>query len=270
MPQSAGRILYLGDTSLNSAAAYLAGLMTWAGLPFDYIPSDERLELEVTSRGYSLFIISDYLSAFADPAALQSIRDQVGRGAGLLMIGGWESFHGAGGDWDQTCLAESLPVNIASTDDRVNFDQPALLTLPASPADHHHPIVGNLPWTSRPPTIGGLNRITSKPDTQVLLQVNQYAIACDPKAPQSNSPDSSPLSWSLVETFPALTIGHYRLGRTAAFAPDVAPHWVGGFVDWGLPGQPRVFAQAPAAGAIEVGSLYAQFWKQLLGWLAPQ
>ena len=46
---------------------------------------------------------------------------------------------------------------------------------------------------------------------------------------------------------------------------DVAPHWVGGFVDWGLP---RVTAEAKGGNAIEVGHDYAKFWKQLLQWTA--
>ena len=33
-------VLYLGDTSLHSAAAYLAGLLSLFELAYDYIPSD--------------------------------------------------------------------------------------------------------------------------------------------------------------------------------------------------------------------------------------
>ena len=62
---------------------------------------------------------------------------------------------------------------------------------------------------------------------------------------------------------PALVLGHHGHGRTAAFLSDVAPHWVGGLVDWG---PSRVTAQASGAPAIEVGSGYAQFWRQLLTW----
>ena len=45
-----------------------------------------------------------------------------------------------------------------------------------------------------------------------------------------------------------LVVGSYGRGRTAALATDVAPHWVGGLVDWGTP---RVSAQANGAEAIE-------------------
>ena len=45
-------------------------------------------------------------------------------------------------------------------------------------------------------------------------------------------------------------VGEFGRGRTAALATDVAPHWVGPLVDWGVP---RVAAQAPQANAVEVG-----------------
>jgi hypothetical protein len=62
---------------------------------------------------------------------------------------------------------------------------------------------------------------------------------------------------------PLLVIGAAGAGRTAAFLSDVAPHWVGPLVDWGLP---RVSAQAPGAPAIEVGAYYAQFFTRLVHW----
>ena len=35
------QICYLGDDHLGGAAAYLAGVMTHCGLPYDYVPSTE-------------------------------------------------------------------------------------------------------------------------------------------------------------------------------------------------------------------------------------
>ena len=52
-------------------------------------------------------------------------------------------------------------------------------------------------------------------------------------------------------------------GRTAALATDVAPHWVGGLVDWG---SRRVTAQAPRGEMIEVGQHYATFLTRLVEW----
>jgi hypothetical protein len=59
-----------------------------------------------------------------------------------------------------------------------------------------------------------------------------------------------------------LIVGRYGAGRTAALATDVAPHWVGGFVDWG----DRRIAQAVGGGMIEVGNWYARFFHNLVAW----
>jgi hypothetical protein len=55
-------VLYLGDTSLGGAAGYLAGLMTRAGLDFDYVPSDRGIDAGVAS-GRKLVVVSDYAAA---------------------------------------------------------------------------------------------------------------------------------------------------------------------------------------------------------------
>ena len=46
---------------------------------------------------------------------------------------------------------------------------------------------------------------------------------------------------------PMIATGSYGSGRTAVFASDFAPHWGGDFIHW---------------------SGYAQFWAQMLHWLA--
>ena len=40
---SDNHVLYLGDTALSGATAYLAGLMTAFGIGYDYLPGDENL-----------------------------------------------------------------------------------------------------------------------------------------------------------------------------------------------------------------------------------
>src|SRR6478609_994149 len=121
MPTSSESILYLGDTSLSGAAAYLAGLMTRFGFDYEYVPSDQALSSELASVPRRLFIVSDYPSAMMLPPVQEIVLDQVNNhGAGLLMIGGWESFHGHGGNWDGTPIGKALPVEIAGEDDRIN------------------------------------------------------------------------------------------------------------------------------------------------------
>lgn len=238
-------ILYCGDTSLTTAAQYLAGLMTAWGWKYRYIPSHQPLA-KTDLDGVGLVILSDYPAAQAATDLQHDLLELVSRGTGLLMIGGWESYHGVGGDWDRTSIASALPVVMQSSDDRVNCDQPAMVRPTAS-----HPAVDGLPWLERPTLIGGFNRFEPKPEATVLLQVDRLR------------PSFGKGIWSVevIATDPLLVVGKYGEGNTAALATDVAPHWVGGLVDWG---KGRVSAQAPNADAIEVGDMYARFFKQLL------
>lgn len=254
----ANSIVYCGDTDQNGAAAYLSGLMASWGWKFDYIPSHVRIS-ESQLTACTLLILSDYMASQFDITCQELAAQRVEQGCGLLMIGGWESFHGFGGNWDGTLLGSMLPVEIHSADDRVNFPQSAFLR-----PTNDHAIVANLPWSQCPPAIGGMNRVIPKSSATVLLQAHSFAVTSESKPGTIPTVDSN---WLLSprETLPALVVGAHGAGRTAAFMSDVAPHWVGGFVDWG---PHRVMGQAPNAGAIEVGSDYARFWKQLLEWTA--
>jgi uncharacterized membrane protein len=179
----------------------------------------------------------------------QKILDKVSEGAGLVMIGGWESFHGLGGDWDGTPFGEALPVDIASEDDRINSDKPVIVDA-IQPA---HPILAGLPWAERPPVIGGFNRVSASLTADVLLEAVTHRVSRTPGGFELHEEDRDPL----------LVTGVLGSGRTLALMTDVAPHWVGPLVDWG---DDRVQAQADGGGAVEVGSLYAQFLFQLLSW----
>jgi len=245
-------ILYCGDTNLDGAASYLAGLMTHFGWAFDYVPSHVPMTRELIERPHSLLILSDYPASQFDEELQKIALKQVGRGVGLLMIGGWESFHGLGGDWERTSIGETLPVEMGTRDDRVNFPQPTLLARDYGIAEHA--VLSNLPWDEQPPSIGGLNRVEAKPGTETAL----FAV------PHKVYVQSADFIFEAKKPYPALVLGKQSRGRTAAFMSDVAPHWVGGFVDWG---PKRIKAQAAGASAIEVGSYYAQFWKQLLSWV---
>jgi len=57
-------------------------------------------------------------------------------------------------------------------------------------------------------------------------------------------------------------VGAWGQGRTAALATDVAPHWVGGMVDWG----DRRIVQDLPGGFVEIGNWYAEFFRNLLVW----
>ena len=246
-------ILYLGDTSLTTAAAYLAGVLHASGWTYDYVPSDRTADDSLFEKPYRAYILSDYMAVRLPTALQQKLVGHVAQGAGLLMIGGWESYHGLGGDWDGTPVAEILPVEIATQDDRLNCDHPAFVR-----AEYHlHPIARGLPWDERPPLIGGYNRFVPRDGAETILHVMRYSVSFN-----TATPAAEPVLVEAGED-PLLVIGSHGQGRVAALATDVAPHWVGPLVDWG---PERVKAQGPGAGDVEVGNLYAQFFQQLVGW----
>jgi len=242
-------ILYLGDTSLNGAAGYLAGLMTAFRLTFDYLPSDLALSADAVGSERKLFILSDYPSAMMPASVQDAILAQVQRGAGLLMIGGWESFHGHGGNWDGTPIGDALPVVIGAEDDRQNCDQTAIVI-----SKTQHEISAGLPWNDRPPTVGGYNLVTAKLGATTVLEVLPFKVHHAVHG----------YSFGALQSHPLLVTGAHGPGRTAALMTDLAPHWVGGLVDWGE--DERVTAQAPGSWQIEVGNLYAQLVLNLLAW----
>jgi uncharacterized membrane protein len=244
-------ILYLGDTSLSTAASYLAGVMNLAGLPFDYIPSDERLGMDVLNRHYAAVIISDYMASQFSAGQLDAIADRVCDGMGLLMIGGWESFSGTEPDYLSSPLSEVLPVILANCDDRVNCSSPCLVKKVSA-----HEIVDDLPFERHVPSVGGFNRFQAKPMATVVLESQQMKVCME------NGHFRMEL---LDQRDPLLVVGSHGSGRVAAFASDVAPHWVGGFVDWG---NERVVGTASGASTVEVGNWYAGFFTQLVKWTA--
>jgi uncharacterized membrane protein len=110
-----------------------------------------------------------------------------------------------------------------------------------------------LPWSERPPIIGGFNAFTAKPDSQTILQAVRFGARFNDDTLQIQEQSAAPL----------LVTGTHGSGRTAALATDVAPHWIGPMVDWGTE---RITACADGAGEIEVGNLYAAFFHSLLSW----
>ncbi len=215
---------------------------------YDYLASDQPIGPELAGPGYTLYIISDYPVNNITAGDFEMIVDSVRSGAGLLMIGGWESYHGLAGEYNNSPLAEVLPVEMLDRDDRVNAPQPYVLQKVID-----HPILDGLPW-GRPPVIGGFNRITPKPDATEILSARQLEIT---------AATDGEISVGVGETSPLLVTGTFGRGRTAALATDVAPHWVGTLVDWG---DERLAAQGPGAEEIEVGNHYAKFFRQLVRW----
>jgi len=243
-------VLYLGDTGLREAASYLAGILSHFRIPFDYFSSYEPFDSGWLSRDYGAILLSDYPAENFTGNQLHALAAKVKNGLGLLMIGGWESFSGLGGGYTHTALKEVLPVVMQDGDDRVNSSSPCLIE-----KNTDHPILAGLPFAEEVTGVGGYNAFRAKEDSQTLLSLRPFQVRRT----------ASQYHFSEKETAPLLVVGSYGRGRVAAFASDVAPHWVGGLVDWG---QTRVKAQAKGSIEIEVGSHYARFFANLVQWVA--
>ena len=264
-----GKICYLGDDHLQGAAAYLAGILLHHGLAFDYVPSAESPPADFASKPYAAYVVSDYPAARLGDAAMAHMAARVEQGAGLVMLGGWDSFHGRLGEYHQSPLAAVLPVTMQPSDDRRNFAQPCLIEKVAD-----HEILAGLPW-DQPAGIGGINAVTAKPGAETLLDAVQFSVVRT--VPLKNfrlaGRGTAAASFSVVRSgeaykfipagrAPLLIVGRHGAGRTAALATDVAPHWVGGLVDWG----DRRIVQEVGGGMIEVGNWYARFFRNLVAW----
>ncbi len=244
------KVLYLGDTTLQTAASYLAGVLQHHGIDFDYVASDSTFDSDQLTSDYDAIIISDYPSEQFSAGAIEQIVSRVQGGMGLLMIGGWESFTGLGGDYHNTPLTDILPVVIKGSDDRVNSYSPCMIQ-----HDCEHPIVQDLPFAKHAAAINGYNQLTAKVDATTVLSLKRFDV-------ELNDGD---FQFSLRDHDPLLVVDESSGRRVACYAGDVAPHWAGGFVDWG---DRRHVLCADGAGEIEVGNWYVDFFGNLVKWVA--
>ena len=154
------------------------------------------------------------------PNRLAAIRDYVGAGGGLVMVGGYLTFQGidAKGQYAGSPVEEALPVTLHRHDDRVEAPQGIVPVL----ADATHPIASGLvdDW----PALLGYNRIMPKDGATVV---------------------------STVGDDPLIVAGSFGNGRSVAFASDCGPHWAPPpFVEW--QGYGRLWTQiCDWAGSVE-------------------
>ena len=150
----------------------------------------------ISDIGSNSFLLPDetFLRSEKSPNKLGLVADYVGRGGGLVMIGGYLSFTGIDGKarYGMSPLADVLPVDLMSTDDRVEISD----GLKVDVCDPAHPVLGGTPaeW----PMLLGYNRVVPKPEATVLAR----------------SGDD-----------PLLVVGEAGAGRAVAFTSDLAPHW---------------------------------------------
>ncbi len=154
--------------------------------------------------GSNTLLLPDRTFVDADIGAnrLVTLRDWVSTGGAFAMVGGYLSFQGieAKANYRATALADVLPVELELGDDRQEAPDGCVIRT----TDVNHPITAGLDavW----PPVLGFQRLTPKPDAQVLAVIEQHAV---------------------------LVVGTFGRGRVLAFATDIGPHWAPrGFVEW--------------------------------------
>jgi uncharacterized membrane protein len=239
-------ILYLGDDDLDRAAQYLGTIIIERGYSLTYVPSPLSFPAEINFTDYQLVILSDYPAARMQGAQMDALCRYVHGGGSLLMVGGWESFSGLQKEYTATPIAELLPVVMKNGDDRKNVSQ-GCAVIPIVP---DHPAVTGLRWAT-PAIIGGYNKLRPKKNAVTVLGGRHLALTLAGRRLRCTA--------ASVDV-PLLVTWERGTGRCTALAFDLAPHWVGGFVDWGTH---RVRIDANGA-FIEVGDQYHKFVSKLL------
>lgn len=139
------------------------------------------------------------------PNRVESIREFVRNGGGLMMVGGWESFTGRRGigNWGNTAVEEALPVKCLDVNDDRN-ETPQGVHIQTLLPDN--PVVKGINWDACP-IFSGYNRIKAKDDAMVIAKVK--------------------------ETGDPFIVAHkFGKGRSIAFASDISPHWGSGYQKW--------------------------------------
>jgi hypothetical protein len=216
--EGGGRILYLEGIQRQEQAFVRRSLRRFPDLDLTYrwIPTDTSatwpVDLDDLLRPgkFDIYMIGDLDASALGDTQLRQLAETVSTGAGLVMLGGYQTF-GAGG-YASTPLADAIPVRMDPSRRR-NIDSGADGTgdqlggpLPLRLA-RNHPItdLGSedpaTVWRELPPLLGAYRLVGPKiaPGVEVLLQ----------------SPDQDPL----------LVIGQYGRGRTAALAIDSTWRW---------------------------------------------
>lgn len=192
---------------------------------------------------HDVYLLSDYRAALLGAAGQRALADRVADGAGLILLGGWTSF-GRGG-FAGGPLADILPVRLHDGDDRMNCPS-GLFPRPTG----RHPVTDDLPFAT-PPVLTGYNRCDVKPQGEVVLEGWRVA---DFDADGARF-DEGPV--------PLLVTGQHGRGRVVALATDLAPHWSGGWTDWGG-------GRIDVGEGEEVGRGYRDFVERVVLWAGGQ
>ncbi len=248
------KVLYAGDSPAGGPANYLLAILRYLKADFLHLPPSQILKPSIFKKRFDLILLSDFSKKQTPEASEQLIADQVFTGSGFMMVGGWGSFSGPFGGWRGSLLERILPVECLGRDDRLNFPQGAVMQV-ALP----HPMFRAISF-NKPPVICGMNLIRPKKTGKILLTARKI------NADQGRANQKLQVALDSKE-YSLLVIQEDSKMRTAAFAADFAPHWCGGFIDWGnkilkLPVNRQI--------KVEVGNFYVSFICRLIDWLARE
>jgi uncharacterized membrane protein len=173
-------------------------------IPNHLVPSQFPNSVDGLS-GYDVIVLSDIgadtfllhpdtlTKSLRRPNTLKVMAEYVANGGGLLMVGGFMSFSGFGGNacYHNTVFADVLPVKMLGYDDRVECPEGINPDVAAQ-----HAVLDGIgsDW----PHFLGYQRLIGKPGAEVLLTAGDD---------------------------PFLILGSHGDGRVAAFASDCSPHW---------------------------------------------
>ena len=181
-----------------------------AGYEFVYLPNHEAAEnfpytLEEI-KAYDCIILSDigadtlqippatFSRSTILPNRCNLLRDYVLEGGALLMIGGYMTFSGIGGQgkWCHSAVQEVLPVQLLPYDDRMEHCE----GVTPETALPDHPIMQGIEgnW----PRVLGYNKSSLRQDATLVASI------CGD---------------------PFIAVADYGRGRSGIFSTDCAPHW---------------------------------------------
>jgi uncharacterized membrane protein len=198
------------NTEYEEGAGVFLDSLALSGFDVTYLRAHEisgkfptrREELEqydvvvISDVGANSFLLTDetFLRSERSVNRLELLAEYVELGGGLVMVGGYLSFSGidARARYGRSPLARVLPVEVLDRDDRVEVPE----GLEATFDEPEHEVLGGTPpaW----PALLGYNELVAKPDTEVVARFGKD---------------------------PLLVVGRAGLGRSVAFASDLAPHW---------------------------------------------
>lgn len=214
------------NTTYGSGEKWLVQALEANDISVTYLPNhlaknDFPYDLEAL-QAYDCVILSDigastlllpdktFSQSQILPNRVNLIRDYVDAGGGVCMIGGYMTFAGIDGKgkWHDTALQEVLPVEIRTTDDRMEHSEGVVAKI-----EKDHEILEGVPqeW----PPLLGYNQTYLKEGADLLVS---------------------------IEGDPLIAISDYGKGRASVFTSDCAPHWAPeDFCNWA--GYGKLFSQ---------------------------